>query len=184
MEAGPYPSQEGRKLLLTPPHTLTLILQLFTAAQPTLPPPHTHTYTYTHHTTPLLILIHTHTCFIPPHLYHTFHTHTHTHTYPHLTPTQNEGVRVYIQLYKEVLLAIDLGSEFVTQVLKHPNIVVSGGSLQHSYHPSLTASLATSIYMASSHEINSHEINSQLPIDQLPTRSTPIKPTSHEIIFA
>ena len=98
-------------------------------------------------------------CFIPPHLHHTSHTLTHTHTYPHLTPTQNEGVRVYIQLYKEVLLAIDLGSEFVTQVLKHPNIVVSGGSLQHSYHPFLTASLPTSIYKASSPEINSHEIN-------------------------
>ena len=38
---------------------------------------------------------------------------------------QNEGVKVFIQLYKEITLAVDLGSGFAVDNLKHPNIVVS-----------------------------------------------------------
>lgn len=41
-----------------------------------------------------------------------------------ITVFQNEGVCVYIQLYKEVTLAIVLGSEFAMEELSHPNIVV------------------------------------------------------------
>ena len=37
---------------------------------------------------------------------------------------QREGVKVYIQIYKEVTVAIVLGSEYVKENLKHPNIVV------------------------------------------------------------
>ena len=37
---------------------------------------------------------------------------------------QREGVRVYIQIYKEVTVAIVLGSEYAKEELKHPNIVV------------------------------------------------------------
>lgn len=38
---------------------------------------------------------------------------------------QNEGVKIFIQLYKEFEPALSLGSEFAQNVLKHPNIVVS-----------------------------------------------------------
>ena len=34
-------------------------------------------------------------------------------------------MKVFIQLYKEITLAVDLGSEFVLESLNHPNIVVS-----------------------------------------------------------
>ena len=34
-------------------------------------------------------------------------------------------MRVYIQLYKELTLAVELGSEFTLTTLNHPNIVVS-----------------------------------------------------------
>ena len=45
---------------------------------------------------------------------------------------QNEGVRVFIQLYKEIPLALDLASEYAQQVLGHHNIVVSGNSSHRS----------------------------------------------------
>ena len=38
---------------------------------------------------------------------------------------QKDGVKIYIQLYKEVTLAVQLGSEFTVNILSHPNIVVS-----------------------------------------------------------
>ena len=38
---------------------------------------------------------------------------------------KREGVKVYIQLYKELTLAVELGSEFTVNTLNHPNIVVS-----------------------------------------------------------
>ena len=34
-------------------------------------------------------------------------------------------MKIFIQLYKEITLAVDLGSEFVLESLNHPNIVVS-----------------------------------------------------------
>ena len=37
---------------------------------------------------------------------------------------QNEGVKIFIQLYKEITLAVDLGSGFALENLKHPNIIV------------------------------------------------------------
>ena len=43
----------------------------------------------------------------------------------YLVYMQNEGVKIFIQLYKEITLAVDLGSEFVLENLKHPNIIVS-----------------------------------------------------------
>ena len=108
----------------TPPHSHTHI--------PTCPAP---TPTYLHCPAPTLLHTPTPTylyCPAPtltPTLSHTLTPVFPTPSHPHSsTLTQKEGVRVYIQLYKEVLLALDLGSEFVTQVLKHPNIVVSGGS--------------------------------------------------------
>ena len=41
------------------------------------------------------------------------------------TYIQREGVRVFLQVYKEMDIAINLGSEFAKSLLKHPNIVVS-----------------------------------------------------------
>ena len=38
---------------------------------------------------------------------------------------QREGVRVFLQVYKELELAIQLGSEYAQNLLEHPNIVVS-----------------------------------------------------------
>ena len=38
---------------------------------------------------------------------------------------QDEGVKIFIQLYKEITLAVDLGSGFAIENLRHPNIVVS-----------------------------------------------------------
>ena len=38
---------------------------------------------------------------------------------------QDDGVRVYIQLYKEIQIALNLGSEYVQKVITHPNVVVS-----------------------------------------------------------
>ena len=38
---------------------------------------------------------------------------------------QNEGVKIFIQLYKEITLAVDLGSGYALENLKHPNIIVS-----------------------------------------------------------
>ena len=48
---------------------------------------------------------------------------------------QGEGVRVFIQLYKEVELAIGLGSEYCQSLLRHKNIVVGGqnSTLLQSY---------------------------------------------------
>ena len=39
---------------------------------------------------------------------------------------QRDGVKIFIQIYREVELAIQLGGEYAQNVLKHPNIVVSG----------------------------------------------------------
>ncbi len=43
---------------------------------------------------------------------------------------QREGVKVYIQLYKEVTAVIPLGSEYARDELKHPNIMVWPSMIQ------------------------------------------------------
>lgn len=54
----------------------------------------------------------------------------------------NEGVKVFIQLYKEVTVAIFLGSEYARAEFKHPNIVV----YRHPEH------IQTGVYKWAHHE--------------------------------
>ena len=75
---------------------------------------------------------------------------------------QSEGVKIFIQLYKEFEPALSLGSEFAQNVLKHPNIVVSwkdskgkegSGELEIYIHGPLSL-LSTLPF--SSHGLHSH----------------------------
>ena len=40
-------------------------------------------------------------------------------------------MRVFLQVYKELELAIQLGSEYAQKLLKHPNVVVSAFTFSH-----------------------------------------------------
>ena len=79
---------------------------------------------------------------------------------------QNEGVRVFIQVYKELELAIQLGSEYAQKILKHPNIVVS---MSHTHtHTHTFAHTLTTI------PLHTHLLSLSLSLSSSFTHSFPL----------